>query len=65
MEYMVLLVDRYGTQKLEHNYNHYSVEFKKEAIDQVWLYHESINEVSLDCGLYDQGTLARWFKEYR
>ena len=55
VEYMVLLVDRYGAQKLEHNYNHYSVEFKKEAIDRVLIYHESANESLLISGCLTTG----------
>lgn len=65
VEYMIRLADRYGVEKLEHNYNHYSADFKKEAIDRVLIYHESINEISLDLGIPNRGTLSRWLKEYR
>ena len=65
IEYMVHLADRYGVQKLEHNYTHYSTEFKKEAINLVLIGHQSAEGVSLDLGIANNGILARWIKEYK
>ena len=63
--YTVRLARSIWSRKLEHNYNRYSVEFKKEVIDRVLIYHESANEVSLDLGMPNHGTLLRWIKEYK
>ena len=37
----------------------------KEAIGRVLIYHESVNQVYLNLGLTNYGTLQRWIKEYR
>ena len=63
--YMIRLADCHGLKVLEHRCTYYSPEFKETAIKRVLVNHESANEVSLDLGLSNQGTLPRWIKEYK
>ncbi len=65
VEYLVRLADRHGSDALEHKWTYYSPEFKEAAIKRVMIGKESINGVSLDLGLSNQGTLSRWIKEYK
>ena len=64
IEYIVHLAERRGAEKLKHTWTYYSPEFKKAAVERIFLGHESINKVSLDLGLSSHGILSRWIKEF-
>ena len=65
IDYMVNLADIYGPEVLKHKWHYYSPEYKENAVKRVLLGKESANQVSLDLGLSNPGTLANWIKEYR
>ena len=65
IEYMVSLADLHGPEILEHKWNYFSPEYKENAIKRVLLGKEVAEQVSLDLGLTNPGTLIRWIKEYK
>ncbi|MCR5793908.1 MAG: transposase [Solobacterium sp.] len=65
VEYMVRSAVRHGIEALKHKWTYYSPEFKEAAVKRVMPGRESVNEVSLDIGLSNHGTVSRWIKEYK
>jgi len=64
VEYIWHLYERHGKDVLKHNYTHWTKSQKEYAVRRV-INGESINSVSLDMAISNEGTLARWVKEYK
>ncbi|MCH3989675.1 MAG: IS3 family transposase [Lactobacillus sp.] len=63
--YLLTLIDRYGTEVLDHSYTTYSVEFKQQAINRVLFNHEIAKQVSLDLALPNSGMIFNWIRKYK
>lgn len=64
VSYIVHLAEAHGTEILRHKWTYYSPEFKIAAVRRVLIDSESSNQVSIELGLSNQGTLSRWVKEF-
>ena len=64
IKYIIHLADLHGLESLEHKYHYYSPEYKENAVMRALSGKESVNQVSLELGLSNHGTLPRWIKEY-
>ena len=66
IQYLVKLIDKHGYDVLRTKSNRkYSKEFKEYAINRVLLNNESILAVAIDIGLFSDGLLHQWIKNYK
>ncbi|MBP2059004.1 transposase InsO family protein/transposase-like protein [Lactobacillus colini] len=65
LRYLFQLIDKHGLEILDRSPHSYSVEFKEKAIKRILTGNEAINQISLDLGLPNQGTLHNWLRKYK
>ena len=66
LQYMIKLIDRYGTEIAKKGKNrYYSPELKEEIINKVLLKGRSLRSVSLDYALPDPSLLKNWIAQYK
>ena len=66
LQYLLRLMDRYGSDILIKNKNRfYSKEEKAEMINRVLIKEETIMSVALDNGLTSKTPLQNWIKKYK
>ncbi|KXT68137.1 Mobile element protein [Streptococcus gordonii] len=66
LQYMIKLIDRYGTEIAKKRKNrYYSPELKEEIINKVLLKGRSLRSVSLDYALPDPSLLKNWIAQYK
>src|SRR5574344_2988669 len=66
IQYLVWLIDKHGLDILRTTSNRkYSKQFKEDAVNRVLLNNESIQSVAIDIGLFSDGLLHQWIKNYK
>ena len=66
LQYMIKLIDRYGTEIAKKGKTrYYSPELKEEIINKVLLKGRSLRSVSLDYALPDPSLLKNWIAQYK
>ena len=65
IQYLLTLINHYGSAILDRPYTNYSVNFKELAIKRVLVKGETIYRVALDLGLKSSGVLFNWLLQYR
>ena len=64
INYLLALINRYGTAILDRPYASYSISFKEQAIRRwVLVKDEAIYQVALDLGLKNKVILANWLRQ--
>ena len=64
IEYICVLADKHGIEKLQHSHTFYSKEFKLNAIHRVLTDGDSVWSVATDIGLPSKSILRKWIKSY-
>ena len=65
IEYICVLADKHGLEKLHRSYTVYSKKFKTKAIHRVLIDSEPVWTVATDIGLPSKSILQRWIKSYK
>lgn len=65
INYVLALINRYGTAVLERLHTHYPTDFKKWAFRLVLFKEETTYQIILDLGLKSRGILVNWLRQYR